>query len=149
MKSSDYMSNENQERKVYNLLISKGIDTYNEYEFYKERINSQKDFLWTEYNTEDDELNENLFDKIDVIVLLYGLYHDNKDVCDELINKSKEFKIPLLLVRSFGVEWVLQQLEEKADAVVGWNGHCIVDAIETLVKGEEEWIKPCDIVDES
>ena len=36
----------------------------------------------------------------------------------------------------------------KADAVVGWNPHCIVDAIQTLVKGDEEWIKPCDIEDE-
>ena len=140
---------ENQENEVYNLLISKGIDNYNEYEFYKERINSQKDFLWNEYNTQDDELNVDLFNKIDVIVLLYGLYHDNKDICDELIVKSKEYGIPLLFVRSFGVEYVIEEIVEKADAVVGWNPHCIIDAIKTLVKGEEEWIKPCDIEDES
>ena len=143
------MSDENQESRVYNLLITKGTDPEGQYEFYKERINSQKDFLYKEYNTEDNGINDDLFSEIDVIVLLYGLYHDNKDICDELISKSKELDIPLLLVRSFGVEWVLQQLEEKADAVVGWNGHCIVDAIETLVKGEEDWIKPCDIADES
>ena len=126
-----------------------GIDSYNEYEFYKERINSQKDFLWNEYNTQDDELNDDLFNKIDVIILLYGLYHDNKEICDDLINKSKELKIPLLFVRSFGVEYVLEEIVENADAVVGWNPHCIIDAIQTLVKGEEEWIKPCDIEDES
>ena len=143
------MSNENPEKKVYNLLISKGFDSFNEYEFYTERINSQKDFLWNEYNTEDDVLNDDLFNKIDVIVLLYGLYHDNKDICDELIDKSKELNIPLLFVRSFGVEYVIEEIVEKADAVVGWNPHCIIDAIETLVKGEEEWIKPCDIEDES
>lgn len=142
------MSNENQDNKVYNLLISKGIDSYNEYEFYKERINSQNDFLWNEYNTQDDELNDDLFNKIDVIVLLYGLYHDNKEICDELIEKSKELNIPLLFVRSFGVEYVLEEIVEKADAVVGWNPHCIVDAIQTLVKGEGDWIKPCDIEDE-
>ena len=143
------MSNENPEKKVYNLLISKGFDSFNEYEFYTERINSQKDFLWNEYNTEDDVLNDDLFNKIDVIVLLYGLYHDNKDICDELINKSEELNIPLLFVRSYGVEYVIDGIVEKADAVVGWNPHCIIDAIETLVKGEEEWIKPCDIEDES
>ena len=143
------MSNENPEKKVYNLLISKGFDSFNEYEFYTERINSQKDFLWNEYNTEDDVLNDDLFSKIDVIVLLYGLYHDNKDICDELIDKSKELNIPLLFVRSYGVEYVIEEIVEKADAVVGWNPHCIIDAIETLVKGEEEWIKPCDIEDES
>ena len=143
------MSNENPEKKVYNLLISKGFDSFNEYEFYTERINSQKDFLWNEFNTEDDVLNDDLFNKIDVIVLLYGLYHDNKDICDELINKSEELNIPLLFVRSYGVEYVIEEIVEKADAVVGWNPHCIIDAIETLVKGEEEWIKPCDIEDES
>ena len=94
-------------------------------------------------------LNDDLFNKIDVIVLLYGLYHDNKDICDELINKSEELNIPLLFVRSYGVEYVIDGIVEKADAVVGWNPHCIIDAIETLVKGEEEWIKPCDIEDES
>ena len=143
------MSNENPEKKVYNLLISKGFDSFNEYEFYTERINSQKEFLWNEFNTEDDVLNDDLFNKIDVIVLLYGLYHDNKDICDELIDKSKELNIPLLFVRSYGVEYVIEEIVEKADAVVGWNPHCIIDAIETLVKGEEEWIKPCDIEDES
>lgn len=138
------MSDENRNN-VYNLLISKGIDSYNEYEFYKERINSQKEFKWNEYNTQDDELNDDLFKKIDVIVLLYGLYHENKEICDELIHKSKEYGIPLLFVRSFGVEYVVKEIVEKADEVVGWNPHCIIDAIQTLVKGEEEWIKPCDV----
>ena len=142
------MSNENNEKKVYNLLISKGIDSYNEYDFYMERINSQKDFLWNEYNTQDNELTEELFKEMDVIVLLYGLYHDNKDICDDLINKSEEYGIPLLFVRSFGVEYVLEEIVAKADAVVGWNPHCIVYTIQTLVKGDEEWIKPCDIEDE-
>lgn len=142
------MSDENKDNWIYNLLITKGTDPEGQYEFYKERIDSQKDFLYNEYNTQDNELNDDLFEEIDVIVLLYGLYHDNKEICDELINKSKELSIPFLLVRSFGVEWVLQDLESKADAVVGWNGHCIVDAIETLVDGDGEWIKPCDIEDE-
>ena len=143
------MSDENQKNKVYNLLISKGIDSYNEYEFYKERINSESDFLWNEYNTQDNELNDELFEEIDVIVLLYGLYHQNKEICDELIDKSQEYDIPLLFIRSFGVEYVVKEIVEKADAVVGWNPHCIIDAIVTLVNGEEEWIKPCDIEEES
>jgi len=142
------MSDENQ-NKVYNLLISKGTDSYNEYDFYKERINSQKEFKWIEYNNQDNEFTDELFEKIDVIVLLYGLYHQNKEICDELIDKSKEYDIPLLFVRSFGVEYVVEEIVEKADAVVGWNPHCIIDAIQTLVKGEGEWIKPCDIEEES
>ena len=94
-------------------------------------------------------MNDELFEKVDVIVLLYGLYHQNKEICEELIEKSQEYDIPLLFIRSFGVEYVIDEVVEKADAVVGWNPHCIIDAIKTLVNGEEEWIKPCDIEEES
>ena len=135
------------EKRVYKLLITKGIDPDDQYGFYKERIDSQKDFLYEEYNTMDDDLTEELFNEIDVIVLLFGLYHDNQEIFDELIDKSKEFNVPLLLIRFFGMEFILQELEEKSDAVVGWNPHCIVDAIETLVNGED-WIKPCDSAEE-
>ena len=138
------MSDEN---KFYNLLITKGIDPDGQYEFYKERIDSQRDFLYREYNTLDDELTDELFNEVDVIVLLFGLYHDNQEMFDELINKSKQFNVPLLLVRFFGMEYVLKELEAKSDAVVGWNPHCIIDAIETLVGGDD-WVKPCDITEE-
>ena len=136
------------EKRVYKLLITKGIDPDGQYDFYKERIDSQRDFSYIEYNTEENELTDELFNDIDVIVLLFGLYHDNQELFEELIEKSKEFNVPILLVRFFGMEFILKELEEKSDAVVGWNPHCIVDAIETLVDGED-WVKPCDIAEES
>lgn len=135
------------EGKVYNLLITRGIDSDNQYEFYKERIDSQRDFLYNEYNTIENELTEELFEKVDVVVLLFGLFNDNKELFKELIAKSKQYNVPLLLIRFFGMEYVLKELEEISDAVVGWNPHCIVDAIETLVDGED-WVKPCDISEE-
>ena len=116
------MSSENQ-NKVYNLLISKGIDSYDEYEFYKERINSEKEFKWNEYNTQDNELTDELFEKIDVIVLLYGLYHQNKEICDELIDKSLEYDIPLLFVRSFGVEYVVEVKKSGSSHVTLKRNH--------------------------
>ncbi len=136
------------EKRVYKLLITKGIDPDGQYDFYKERIDSQRDFSYMEYNTEENELTDELFNDIDVIVLLFGLYHDNQELFEELLDKSKEFDVPILLVRFFGMEFILKELEEKSDAVVGWNPHCIVDAIETLVDGED-WVKPCDIAEES
>ena len=141
------MSDEINEKRVYRLLITKGIDPDGQYDFYKERIDSQKDFSYMEYNTEENELTDDLFNDIDVIVLLFGLYHDNQELFEELLDKSKEFDVPILLVRFFGMEFILKELEEKADAVVGWNPHCIVDAIETLVVGED-WVKPCDVAEE-
>ena len=136
------------EKRVYKLLITKGIDPDGQYDFYKERIDSQRDFSYMEYNTEENELTDDLFNDIDVIVLLFGLYHDNQELFEELLVKSKEFNVPILLIRFFGLEFILKELEEKSDAVVGWNPHCIVDAIETLVDGED-WVKPCDIAEES
>ncbi len=133
---------------VYTLLITKGNDPDDQYGFYKERIDSQNDFSYIEYNTQDDELTDELFGEIDVIVMLFGLYHNNQEMFDDLFKKSKEFDVPILLVRFFGMEFVLKELEVKSDAVVGWNPHCIVDAIETLVKGKD-WVKPCDVADDS
>ena len=112
------MSSENQ-NKVYNLLISKGIDSYDEYEFYKERINSEKEFKWNEYNTQDNELIDELFEKIDVIVLLYGLYHQNKEICDELIDKSLEYDIPLLFVRCRCCSWLESTLHYRCNSNLG------------------------------
>ena len=142
------MPEDNHENKVYNILITKGeFDPLGQYDFYKKRIDSQEDFFYNEFNTLENDLTEELFDGIDVVILLFGLYHYNQDLFDELIIKSREFNVPLLLVRSYGMELILKQLEEKSDAVVGWNPHCIIDAIETLVNGED-WVKPCDVADE-
>ena len=109
------------EGKVYNLLITRGIDRDNQYEFYKERIDnqyefykeridSQRDFLYNEYNTIENELTEELFEKVDVVVLLFGLFNDNKELFKELIAKSKQYNVPLLLIRFFGMEYVLKEL---------------------------------------
>ncbi len=138
------MSEKNHEAKVYNILITKGAyDPLDQYDFYKKRIDREEDFLYNEYNTLENELSDELFNKIDIIILLFGLYHYNRELFDGLVRKSKELNIPLLLVRSIGMEYILKELEEKSDAAVGWNPHCIIDAIETLVDGRN-WQKPCD-----
>lgn len=130
------------EKRTYTLLITKGNDPDGQYDFYKERIDSQNDFSYVEYNTEDNDLTDDVFEEADVIVMLFGLYHSNQELFEELFEKSREFDVPVLLVRFFGMEYILKELEERSDAVVGWNPHCIVDAIETLVEGND-WEKPC------
>ncbi|WP_296845772.1 nuclease [uncultured Methanobrevibacter sp.] len=130
------------EKRTYTLLITKGNDPDGQYDFYKERIDSQNDFSYVEYNTEDNDLTDEVFEEADVIIMLFGLYHSNQELFEELFEKSREFDVPVLLVRFFGMEFILKELEERSDAVVGWNPHCIVDAIETLVEGND-WEKPC------
>ncbi|WP_296889166.1 nuclease [uncultured Methanobrevibacter sp.] len=137
-----------EENKVYKILITREEnDHLNQYDFYKERIDSQKDFLYEEYDTLENDLTDELFNEIDIIILLFGLYQYNPELFDELIKKSNKFNVPLLLVRAYGMEYILKELEEKSDAAVGWNPHCIINAIETLVNGED-WLKPCDSIDE-
>ena len=77
--------------------------------------------------------------------MLYGLYHQNKEICDELIDKSQEFDIPLLLVRPYGMEIVPEELEEKVKSVVGWNANCIIDDIKSIIMGDYDFDDDFDI----
>ena len=116
--------------KIYNLIISNGIDKNKEYGQFTEKLFSKTDFLWKEsisgsYSTASAEF----FEKVDRIILLSGLYHDNKELFDELLVAGEKYKIPIVLVRPLGVEEVPEKLEEKAATIVGWNANCIIDSI--------------------
>ena len=116
--------------KIYNLIITNGFDKNNEYGQFTEKLYSKVDFLWKEslsgnYTSAGDAF----YQKIDGIILLSGLYKDNKEVFEELINAGDKYNIPLILVRPLGAEEVPENLEEKAATIVGWNANCIIDSI--------------------
>ena len=124
------MFEDNKDNKIYNLIITQGIDRNNEYGQITEKIYSKTDFLWKEslsgsYETAGDEF----YNKIDRIILLAGLYNDNKDTFEELLKAAEKYDIPIVLVRPYGLEEVPEKLEEKAAIIVGWNANCIIDAI--------------------
>jgi hypothetical protein len=125
---------ENEENsKIYNLIISNGIDSNNEYSQFVEKIYSKTEFLWKEsisssYLT----ANDSFYEKIDVVIILSGLYAKNKEKFDEIIEGSTKHEKPILLVRPYGVEEVPENLEEIATAIVGWNANCIIDSIKNL-----------------
>lgn len=130
------MFEEEQDNKIYNLIISKGTDKNNEYNQFLEKIYSKTDFLWKEsisssYST----ANEDFFKKVDLIIILAGLYEDNKEKIDELVEASLKNNKPILLVRPYGVEEVPENLEEVAKAIVGWNANCIIGDIKNIVNG--------------
>ncbi|MBR5502994.1 MAG: nuclease [Methanobrevibacter sp.] len=131
------MFEEEKQDKIFNLIITQGIDSENEYKIFTERLYSKPDFLWTESFARDyAPFGESFFEKVDIIVLLSGLYSDNKELFDTLIKKSEEFNIPLLLVRPYGMEIVPEELEEKAKSIVGWNANCIVEDIRAIINGD-------------
>ena len=72
---------------------------------------------------------EEFSQKVDRIILLAGLYNDNKELFEALLNASEEYNIPIVLVRPMGLEEVPENLEEKAATIVGWNANCIIDSI--------------------
>ena len=124
------MFEDERDDKIYNLIISNGIDKNKEYGQFTEKLYSKVDFLWKEsisgnYSTAGDEF----YQKIDGIILLSGLYNDNKEIFNELIDASKKYNIPIVLVRPIGVEEVPEFLEENATTIVGWNANCIIDSI--------------------
>ena len=72
-----------------------------------------------------------------------GLYNDNKEKIDDLIEIAEKFDLPILLVRPYGLEEVPENIESKAKAIVGWNANCIIDSIKSIVNGDYD--ECCDI----
>ncbi|WP_405292969.1 nuclease [Methanobrevibacter sp.] len=124
------MFEDERDDKIYNLIITNGIDKNNEYGQFTEKLFSKVDFKWKEsisgsYAT----AGEAFYKKVDRIIMLSGLYNDNKELFENLLNAGKEHKIPIVLVRPLGLEEVPEVLEESAATIVGWNANCIIDSI--------------------
>lgn len=124
------MFEDERDDKIYNLIITSGIDKNNEYGQFTEKLYSKVDFLWKEsmsgsYSTASDSF----YQKVDRIILLAGLYNDNKELFEDLLKAGEKYSIPIVLVRPLGLEEVPEALEEKAATIVGWNANCILDSI--------------------
>ena len=124
------MFEDERDEKIYNLIITNGFDKNNEYGQFTEKLYSKVDFRWKEsisgsYAT----ANENFYNKVDRIIMLAGLYNDNKDLFNDLLDASEKYNIPIVLVRPYGLEEVPEILEERAATIVGWNANCILDSI--------------------
>lgn len=133
------MFEDDKDNKIYNLIISNGFDKNKEYGQFTEKLYSKVDFLWKEsmsgsYATAGKEF----FNKIDAIIILAGLYSDNKETIDELTEAAEKYDIPIVLVRPYGLEEVPEELENKAATIVGWNANCIVDSIKSADEMMEE-----------
>lgn len=132
------MFEEDKDDKIYNLIISNGFDTNREYAQFTEKLYSKTDFLWKEsISSAYSMAGASFYEKIDGIILLAGLYKNNKETFDDLIKAAEQYDIPIILVRPYGLEEVPENLEEKAAMIVGWNANCIVDAI----KNSDEFLE--------
>ena len=124
------MFEDEKDDKIYNLIISNGIDMKNEYGQFTEKLYSKVDFLWKEsISGSYEHAGEEFYSKVDRIILLAGLYNDNKELFGHLLNAAEKYDIPIVLVRPQGLEEVPEILEEKAATIVGWNANCIIDSV--------------------
>lgn len=124
------MFEDERDDKIYNLIITQGYDKLNEYGQFTEKLYSKVEFLWKEsISGSYEHAGKSFYEKVDRIILLAGLYNDNKELFENLLAASEKYEIPIILVRPFGVEEVPENLEEKAATIVGWNANCIIDAI--------------------
>jgi len=124
------MFEDERDDKIYNLIITNGIDKNREYGQFTEKLFSKVDFKWKEsisgaYKTAGKEF----YKKVDRIILLAGLYNDNKELFEDLLEAGEKYEIPMVLIRPYGLEEVPEKLEEKATTIVGWNANCIIDSI--------------------
>ena len=124
------MFEDERDDKIYNLIITNGIDENNEYAQFTEKLYSKVEFLWKEsISGSYANAGESFYQKVDIIILLAGLYNNNKELFDDLLKAAEEYEIPIVLVRPMGLEEVPEVLEEKAATIVGWNANCIIDSI--------------------
>ena len=124
------MFEEDRDEKIYNLIITNGFDKNNEYGQFTEKLYSKVDFRWKEsVSGAYGHAGKDFYSKVDRIIMLAGLYKDNKELFKDLLKASEEYEIPIVLVRPIGVEEVPEILEEKAATIVGWNANCILDSI--------------------
>ncbi|WP_407393423.1 nuclease [Methanobrevibacter sp.] len=106
------------------------MDQNNEYPQFTEKLYSKVEFLWKEsISGSYEHAGEGFYKKVDRIILLSGLYKDNKETFEALLNAAEKYDIPIVLVRPLGLEEVPEILEEKAATIVGWNANCIIDSI--------------------
>lgn len=124
------MFEDERDDKIYNLIITNGIDKNNEYGQFTEKLFSKVEFLWKEsISGSYAAAGDAFYQKVDRIIFLAGLYNDNKELFEDLLKASEKYNIPIVLVRPYGLEEVPEILEEKAATIVGWNANCIIDAI--------------------
>lgn len=73
----------------------------------------------------------------DALIVLSGLWDDNRDMIEEHIRYSQSFEKAIIIIRPYGAEEIPLELQEVATKVVGWNTACIVDAILLSINGED------------
>lgn len=108
-----------------------------DYNTFMSRLESATEaFKWADVTDVGDGFDVAI-DKSDVLIVLSGLWNENKNLINKHIQYAKAFKKPIIIIRPYGVEEIPEELQDVATKVVGWNTACIVDAILLSINGDE------------
>ena len=129
------------ESEPYNIFISQLKDDDEEYNRFIGKLEASHDFQWKNhsisYETNKEQLNEQMKD-VDVVIILSGMYSQNKDLIQQEIDLARKLKKPIVIIRPYGMENVPGSIEDAAAEVVGWNTSCIVDSVRESLESDDD-----------
>ena len=121
---------------TWKLFISYPKDCQDYNIFMKRLESSTEAFKWSDVTKIGDGFVDAI-DKSDALIVLSGLWDDDKELIEKHIKYAKGFRKPIIIIRQYGVEEIPEPLQDVATKVVGWNTACIVDAILLSINGED------------
>lgn len=121
---------------TWKLFISYPKDCQDYNIFMKRLESSTEAFKWSDVTKIGDGFVDAI-DKSDALIVLSGLWDDDKELIEKHIKYAKGFRKPIIIIRPYGVEEIPESLQDVATKVVGWNTACIVDAILLSINGED------------
>ncbi len=129
----------NESSKIYKLFIIHLNDDNDEYTRFLSKLDASYDFEWKDYAFNNETIHMKLVEQMklsNVIIILSGLYINNRKLLQRQIDVAVELEKPIVVVRPYGMENVPASLEKIASEVVGWNTPCIVDSIKEALDEE-------------
>lgn len=129
----------------YGIFICHAWD-YDDYERIENMLDEAEGFDYRNYSVPehdplhargDKELENALYDQIkpaSVVIVLAGMYVPHREWIQKEIDIALKMGKPIIAVAPHGSERMPQEVQEVADAIVGWNTASIVDAIRRLSK---------------
>ena len=129
---------------MYNIFISHAWDYNDDYYRLENMLDEADDFEWRNYSipehdaidsANDEELEESLRHQIhptSVVLITSGMYVAYRKWIQKEIDIALEMDKPIIGIVPRGNLNIPQEVQDIADAIVGWNTSSITDAIEKL-----------------
>ncbi|MCD7782174.1 MAG: hypothetical protein LUG89_05720 [Methanosphaera sp.] len=118
-----------EDKPEWKLFISYPEDC-DDYNVFISRLSSATEaFKWQNITDVSDDKYIESIKLCDVLIVLSGLWDNNKELINKHIRAAQTFEKPVVVIRPYGAEEIPLELQDDSTRVIGWNTACIVDAI--------------------